>query len=261
MNLVLLQPSLRVSRDTDNLDRVRALLDRAAPILGSDDLVLLPEHILFTPEVESYESLICDLAREYGCAIVGGSHHERRKEGMVNAGAVALPGEGIVFRYTKQRPYAHERRLVQPGRFHGIWEFHGIRILVLICADFFFGDWFHQGDPPPDLVLVPAFSVSRKPDPAFSRAVWMHTAVARAYEHGAYVGISDWDHDSQVPMYSTSGTAGFADPTQELASRLFHTVPAGGVWVAHPEPSRLAAFREDRRERGFWAHDTNRSHD
>lgn len=254
MNLVLLQPALRVSQDEWNLSLMRGLLDKVAPILTSKDIILLPEHALFTHSAKVYEHAISELAGEYGCTIVGGSHHEHRSDGAVNAGAVAVPGDGVIFRYTKQRPYFHESHMVKPGHFHGLLELHGLRILILICADFFFGDWFAKLRHPPDLVLAPAFSVSRKPDPEFSRAIWMHTAVARAYEHGCHVGISDWDHGSTVPMFSTSGVAGFADPTREDPVHLFHRVPTGGIWVAHPDFQRLRSFREDRAERGFFAY-------
>jgi predicted amidohydrolase len=125
----------------------------------------------------------------------------------------------------------------------------GRRLLVLVCADFWFSDVFYRAAALPDLILVPAFSVSRKPTPDYSRALWRHLAVTRAYEFGAYVGISDWMHTNEWP--TASGVSGFADPTVIEPDALF--VPTGGEVRAYElDWTALDAFRADRMSRGFF---------
>ena len=104
----------------------------------------------------------------------------------------------------------------------------------------------------PDLVLVPALSVTRRPTSAYAQALWWHLSVCRSYEFGAYVGISDWAEGSHLPLGRPAGVAGFADPTVVQPERLFERVGGTGVLVVEPDFERLRRFRKDRIERGFF---------
>ena len=104
------------------------------------------------------------------------------------------------------------------------FDFSGRRILVTICADFWFSDLFARAGRLPDLVLVPAYSVTRKSTPDYSRSLWRHLAIARAYELGVYVGISDWGYAADAPKPSqykrvvkAIETAPPGDDAEELA--------------------------------------------
>ena len=125
-------------------------------------------------------------------------------------------------------------------------------MLVLICADFWFADVFLRAGALPDLVLVPALSVTRKPTPDYSRTLWRHLAVARAYEFGCYVGISDWGYPSELPVLFASGVAGFADPTLIEPERLFQPVGEAAIRAYPIDFLALDAFRKDREARGFF---------
>src|SRR5207244_11035847 len=144
------------------------------------------------------------------------------------------PGGAVVGRYEKVRPYAGERARVQPGRRVGEIAIAGRRILVLLCADFWFADVILGATTLPDVVLVPALSVTRKPTPEYSRALWRHLAVSRAYEYGVYVGISDWAHESELPLLPAAGVAALADPTGTDSEKLFQPLAASAL--AAPEP-------------------------
>jgi predicted amidohydrolase len=126
-----------------------------------------------------------------------------------------------------------------------------LSVLVLICADFWFSDVFYRCKKAPDVVLVPALSVTRKPTPHYSRALWEHLAVSRAYEFGAYVGISDWAYRAWPLGVSPSGVSGFADPTAVEAEALFSRT-SGDLAVHELDLGALASFRRDRMERGFF---------
>lgn len=251
MKLVLLQPQLGYS-DEDNLGRIKSALSSAPAELAHDDIVLLPERFEPMGTRTGYEQEMSELARSLGCHVVGGSHHEERASGAVNSGLVLDPEGRVVGRYDKQRPYANERSWVGPGNELGEIEIAGRRVLVLICADFWFSDLFARAERLPDLVLVPALSVTRKSTPDYSRALWRHLAVARAYEFGAFVGVSDWGYPSRLPELSASGVGGFADPTLVEPARLFAPIGDRAVAVHELDFDKLAAFRQDRVERGFF---------
>jgi predicted amidohydrolase len=251
MKLLLVQPELAYDPTADNAGVVERLVLPFASSLGPDDVVLLPEHFDLRESREVYEAGISSLARKLGCHVVGGSHHEQRGSERVNSGVVADGSGRVVLTYEKLRPYAEERSRVREGGHFGELTIGGRSVLVLICADFWFSDVIHRASTLPDVILVPALSVSRKPSPAYSRALWEHLAVARAYEFGAYVGVSDWAHISVPGLSTPSGVGGLADPTTAEAMSLYRPIGAPAR-LYELDFAALDAFRADRTSRGFF---------
>jgi predicted amidohydrolase len=252
MKLVLVQPRLSYDAQADNLGSVARLLEPLTGSLEPFDIVLLPEHVVLSTARAAYECGVSALARRLGCHVVGGSHHEDRDGQRVNAGAVSDASGQIIAGYEKLRPYAAERARVVDGQVLGELSIGGRQLLVLICADFWFSDVFYRTQALPDLVLVPAHSVSRKPTPEYSRSLWRHLAVARAYEFGVYVGISDWAYQpAPAGLLPASGVGGFADPTV-LDEAAFFAPITHGVRVYELDFAKLQAFRHDRASRGFF---------
>ena len=252
MKLVLVQPQLSYSAGTHNLQALSAQLAPFAGQLGTEDVVLLPEHVVVDATREAYQAAIAQLAQQLGCHVVGGSHHEPRGKTRVNAGAVSDSTGRIVSEYEKLRPYAGERSRVQDGEVLGELTIGRWPILVLFCADFWFSDVFSRAKVLPDLVLVPAHSVSRKPEPGYSRALWQHLAVARAYEFGVFVGVSDWAYARVPGSLPPSGVGGLADPTTTDEQHLFTPLGSSSVRSFDLDLDALEAFRADRRGRGFF---------
>ena len=260
MRLILLQPVLSAPDDAGNKAAILRLLGGPLPGPGgqpslrpsADDLLLLPEHFIFTDDPGAYDAFVAEAAALAGCTVVGGSHHRKVNGRKINYGAVVRPDGTKIAEYSKLRPYFNEQGHVGPGDSFGEFSAGGKNVLVLVCADFWYSDLVLRAKAAPDIILVPALSVSRKPDPYYSRALWRHLAVARAYEFGAYVGISDWDDASSLPKYRTSGVAGLADPVTTVPGKFFTSVDAGGATVFDLDFPAIGAFREDRRMRGFF---------
>ena len=248
MKLLLVNPRLVAGAQDANLAALRALLAPFRGSVGPNDLALLPEHHYFGAW-DTYLDEMRELAAWLGSTLIAGSMHRQVGATHLNTGAVLSADGALVTLYEKLRPYAKEREHVSPGSTRGGFGIAGRRVAVMICADFWFTDLF-VSQPMPDLVLVPALSVTRKPTPQYSQTLWRHTAVARAYEYGVFVGISDWAHDSSLPEQHTSGVTGFADPTQSEPAQLFQ--PIAGAALVDVDFSRLDAFRADRRARGFF---------
>lgn len=260
MRLILLQPVLSAHDDAGNRAAILRLLGGPLPGPGgrpslrpaADDLLLLPEHFIFTDDPGAYDAFVAEAAALAGCTVVGGSHHRKVNGRKINYGAVVRPDGTRLAEYSKLRPYFNEQSHVEPGDSFGEFSIGGKNVLVLVCADFWYSDLVLKAKAAPDIILVPALSVSRKPDPYYSRALWRHLAVARAYEFGAFVGISDWDDASSLPKYRTSGVAGLADPVTTVPGKFFTSVDAGGATVFDLDFPAIGAFREDRRMRGFF---------
>jgi predicted amidohydrolase len=253
VRLVLLQPVLEALDDARNLAAVRSAVKVVGGGLSADDLLLLPEHFVFTGDPRTYDDFVREVAALAGCTVVGGSHHRRLDGRKVNHGAVVRPDGSTVTTYSKLRPYFNEQNHVVPGDAFGEFTIAGTSVLVLVCADFWYSDLVLRAKTAPHLILVPALSVSRKPEPGYSRSLWQHLAVARGYEFGAFVGISDWDEHSVLPKYRTCGVAGLADPTTADPERFFTPVGAGRAAAAFDlDFGAVEAFRADRRMRGFF---------
>jgi omega-amidase len=250
MKLVLTQPRLSVDPGQDNFASMRRLLDAAKLALAPEDIVVLPERCDERPG-DAYRQAATTLARDLGCNLVAGSRHVDAGELRVNAGIALGPDGEVLGEYEKLRPYSAELGAVRPGRHLGELRIAGCRALVLICADFWFSDVFERCQVPPDLVLVPALSVTRH-DPGYARGLWQHLAIARAYEFGAYVGIADWAVGSETRSLAVGGAAGFANPTATDPGRFFTAAPQGGLLVVDLDLAALAAFRRDRAARGFF---------
>jgi predicted amidohydrolase len=251
MNVVVVEPALALDPDADNLGSIRAELERASVHIEPSDLLILPERFDLRPERAAYERDVSDLARERRCWVVGGSHRELTGDAYVNSGVIAAPDGAIHGTYDKLRPYAIERTWVSPGSRYGEFEIDGRNVLVLICADFWFVDLLLRCTRPPDLIAVPALSVTRESAPFYSRALWQNLAIARAYEFGTYVAISDWSHASRLPAQAAAGVSGFADPTTRDPAALFRATRAGAASF-RVDFTALDAFRRDRRDRGFY---------
>src|SRR5262245_22708863 len=210
MNVVLIQPILRAFDDRHNLETIGSLVRSAAGRTSRDDILLLPEHFTSESDPETYVEYIRSLALMSGCTVVGGSHHRLGAGQKINTGTVISPEGKLLGTYTKLRPYFNELKHVVPGDVFGEFEINGLRVLVFVCADFWYSDLLLRATVQPDLILVPSLSVSRKPSPVYSRELWHHLAITRAYEFGACIGISDWHENSVLPSYRTCSVGGFA---------------------------------------------------
>ncbi|MBN1448285.1 MAG: carbon-nitrogen hydrolase family protein [Bacteroidetes bacterium] len=252
MRLILPQPTLKAFDNDHSVDTVRRTIDAVPGGCRSEDILLLPEHAYFVDSKEAYLDILQPLARDCGCHVVGGSFHEIGGDVKRNTGAVIAPDGEVLGWYDKLRPYADERTRVNPGTRLGEFRIGDVNVLVLICADFWFSDLFLQARRLPDLVLVPALSVTRKPAPDYSRRLWRHLAISRTYEFGVLAGISDWSHGSSLPKLMTSGVGGFADTTHADPDTFYTPIPESGVLVIEPDFAALERFRRDRGDRGFY---------
>lgn len=250
MRIVLTQPSRRDGEGRSDLRRMANLLEGFGT--GPTDIVVLPELIGADAEPQAYLEDLQSLANACGAWVVGGSHMARGAAGFTNSGAVVDPDGAVVARYGKRNPYGDEAsRDVVPGEGPACFEVAGLRCMAMICADFWFPSSFAAEQGRPDVVLVSAFSTSQRPTPHMSRARWRHAAAARAYELGAFIGISDWAHPVAYPHGPSSGVAGFAHPNPRAPAQLYQRL---GTREARAFPITRDAqieLRRNRSARGF----------
>lgn len=253
MKVLLTQQRVRSEDADENFRGVAKLIERSRIRLSHDDILVLPELIGGESERKHYEKATRELACVLGCHVVGGTYHQKRRGEVVNSGVVANPLGTILATYDKLRPYGIETRLgVAPGAAVGQFEIPDCRVLVLVCADFWYSDVFlRQIRPRPDLILVPTFSISRRPSPRAARSLWRSMAIARAYEFSAYVGISDWAYPCEYHGLRSSSVAGLADPRPHNSNGFFARVGDRSLVAYEIDLPRLRDLRQYRNEHTF----------
>jgi predicted amidohydrolase len=252
MQVVVTQLGLRPADGMSAIPSAARLLQRFQGRLDANDVILLPELVGGETPTDAYEAEVRDLASRLGAWVVGGSHFAREAAGVANIGIVADPAGQIAGRFGKLNPYGDERAQVTssgPGPL--VLRMGGLSCLVMICADF----WHAEAYPPdaagPDVILVPAFSASERPTPHMARARWRHAAAARAYEHAAFVAVSDWAHPVPFGAASSSGVAGFAHPNPKAPGDLYRALGRRRAAVYPVAFEAVDDLRTDRRRRGF----------
>lgn len=252
MRVVVTQLGSRRASGASSIAEGHRLLRRFNGDVGPEDVVLLPELIGGEATSDAYDAEVQSLAAELGAWVVGGSHFARDQTGWTNSGVVADPWGRVVARYGKLNPYGGERsRGTKPGGGPVSVTIGGISCLVMICADFWHSTAFPAAGPTPDLILVPAFSASQRPQPEMARARWRHAMVARAYEFSAFIAVSDWAHPVQFDGRASSGVAGFAHPNPVRPQDLHQNLGRRRVASFDVDVSSAAELRVNRAQRGF----------
>jgi predicted amidohydrolase len=214
------------------------------------DLLLLPE--LVGGEDDSYEREVGVLAQALKAWVVGGSHRKKAGVETVNTGVVADPSGRSVAYYEKANPYGNEvTRGTTPGTGPVAFEVANMRCVVAICADFWHRDTLLVPGRRPDLILVPALSVSRHPHPQLAQARWRHLAITRAYEFASFVAISDWACSASLHGCASSGVAGFAHPNANAPSALYRPLGRRTLRAFELDLMSLEELRRDQIGRSF----------
>lgn len=125
-----------------NFRAVATLIERSRLAVSDEDVLVLPELIGGASEHKDYEQLTIDLACRIGCHVIGGTNHRKWRGNTVNSGVAVDPQGRIVAAHDKLRPYGIESRLgLCPGIEFGQFEIRGCRVLVVVCADFWYSNF------------------------------------------------------------------------------------------------------------------------
>lgn len=254
MRVVLTQPKTRL-RDGSDIHHIAGLLRKRRFRGRSDDVIVLPELVGEGNTTAQYQAAVAAMAIEFGCHVVGGSHFtdlEGGSGGSLNQGVVVDPSGGVVTHYAKANPYGGEREFSVAGTRAGArFSIGGVECMVLVCADFWHAEAYRSIRTPPEIIFVPAFSVSRKSTPNMARARWRHAMIARAFEQAAYIAVSDWAYPVGIEVRPSSGVAGLAHPDPERTSDLLRPLGRSETRIFEIDPDAGRLLREDQKSRGF----------
>jgi predicted amidohydrolase len=253
VKVFLTQLRARSEAARENFRAVAKLIGRSRHRFSPDDILVLPELIGGDSGRKDYEQSTIDLAQRIGCHVVGGTYHQTNRGTTINSGIVADSRGTIVAAYDKLRPYGIEGVLgVVPGKAVGQFEIKGCRVLILVCADFWYSKVFiRQIRPRPDLILVPTFSISRRSSPRMARSLWRSMAIARAYEFSVYVGISDWAYPCEYHGSKSCSVAGLANPRPADDKGFFDRIGDRSLVKYELDLPRLRELRRHRNEHAF----------
>lgn len=209
MNIIGLQLDIAWEDKQANFEKVRQLLQRAAPEPGS--LVALPEMFAtgFSMNVaavaEAYqgetERFLSLMAREHGVYVVAGAAMRGKSGQARNKALVFEPGGELIAFYAKMRPFTPggEAEHYAAGKQPVTWRCGGTSVAPFVCYDLRFPELFRQvaATNRPELFVV----IANWPEKRIGH--WVRLLQARAIENQAYVlGVNRVGQD---PFYSYSG--------------------------------------------------------
>jgi predicted amidohydrolase len=251
VRVVLTQPKLWL-RDGGDIERTGQSLRRRGFRGEAGDVIVLPELVGegYTPG--DYGRAIADMARGFGCHVVGGSQFAQVDGVSVNGGIVVDPSGDTIATYNKANPYGREREISQRGgRAGASFRIGGVECFVTVCADFWHAETYRQLDTQPEIIFVPAFSVSRKSSPDLARARWRHAMIARAFEQAAFIAVSDWAYPVSGGEHPSSGVAGLAHPDPASVTHLLRGLGRSQTGIFDIDFEAGRKLRADQQSRGF----------
>jgi len=140
------------------------------------DILALPEYYFVNSDEKNvihsasrHDSIldgIKSLSIKYKCLLIGGTVVVEQEDKLFNR--TYLFDNGIMLgHYDKIHPYDNEGKgRIQPGYEYKVFNFNGIRIGILICADILYPDSFKNiRGLQPDLIFVPTTSPYRENEP------------------------------------------------------------------------------------------------
>jgi predicted amidohydrolase len=234
IRVTTLQPALRWLQPMQNMHALREAAGRVASA-ATTDLLVLPEAFLGMPgELDDSgqvagqgRQFLSVLAKAIGVAVVGGTVEHRDRDGcFYNSCFVVNPAGEEIARYNKRILFSKEAESRTPGNRACVFDLHGWRVGILICADLWYPELARELCGRMDLLCVPVkSSVPSERNVAYARHLWETLALIRAVENGCAVVTSDW---AQGRHEAASGI----QPTASPVTQTYYT--SGAATVCNP---------------------------
>ena len=252
MKVALLQYPIAWADKEKNL---RLTEERIAALAGQADVAVLPEMFatgFCTDHPELAETMDGNIIRrlqavadQHGIAIVSSficwsqEPEARRQDNvrLVNRGFMIKPNAPIEIQ-DKRHLYAHggEDKFFQPAEKRHIFEYKGVKILLLVCYDLRFPVWArNQSGSDYDIILV----VANWPDIRIQ--YWDALIAARATENQCYIAAVNCVGDDGMGMHYNGHSVAYDTRLQPIVS---FSDDEEGTKIAEFDIDKLHHFRE-----------------
>ena len=252
MKIALLQYPIAWADKATNL---RLTEERIAALAGKADVAVLPEMFatgFCTDHPELAETMDGDIIRrlqaaadQSGVAIVSSFICWSQAPGtksqdnvrLVNRGFMIKPNAPIEIQ-DKRHLYAHggEDKFFQPAQKRHIFEYKGVKILLLVCYDLRFPVWArNQSGSDYDIILV----VANWPDIRIQ--YWDALIAARATENQCYIAAVNCVGDDGMGLHYNGHSVAYDTRLQPIAS---FADDEEGTKIADFDIAKLHHFRE-----------------
>lgn len=252
MKIALLQYPIAWADKETNL---RLAEERIAALAGKADVAVLPEMFatgFCTDQPELAETMDGDIIRrlqavadQHGIAIISSFICWSQEPGtrsqdnvrLVNRGFMIKPNAPIEIQ-DKRHLYAHggEDLFFQPAEKRHIFEYKGVKILLLVCYDLRFPVWArNQSGSDYDIILV----VANWPDIRIQ--YWDALIAARATENQCYIAAVNCVGDDGMGLHYNGHSVAYDTRLQPIVS---FADDEEGTKIAEFDIDKLHHFRE-----------------
>lgn len=177
-----------------NMENVEKMAMKVVENEKNVDLIMFHEACLESgTDLDSFDKETSDKIHEFwkGIAIKAGTNIlagrlERREDGVYNQATVYAPDGSVLADYSKIHLYNKERETIVPGSELSIFELNGMKIGIMICADFGFPE-LARAYAVKGCHLIAVSSSWAYPDDD----LWTICNQARSSENGVYVASVD----------------------------------------------------------------------
>jgi omega-amidase len=200
-----------------NFQKVWRLLEHSSPASGG--MIVLPEMFstgfsldlskTHTTGAGTEAAFCAELARQFGCCVVGGFVDATANRAGNFAAAFSPDGE--IVRYQKRRPFtgAGEQECHAPGSSAVVFKWGGLTVAPLVCYDLRFPELFREA-----LALGANAFIVIAAWPSRRTEHWLTLLRARAIENQAFViGVN---RTGKEPQFSYNGRSAIVDPQGAL---------------------------------------------
>ena len=246
MKIALLQHPIAWADKETNLHLAE---QRIAALAGKADVAVLPEMFatgFCTDHPELAETMDGDIIRrlqavadQHGIAIVSSFICLPTPNAkLVNRGFMVMPNLSTVQIQDKRHLYAHggEDKFFQPAQKRHIFEYKGVKILLLVCYDLRFPVWArNQSGSDYDIILV----VANWPDIRIQ--YWDALIAARATENQCYIAAVNCVGDDGMGLHYNGHSVAYDTRLQPIVS---FADDEEGTKIAEFDIDKLHHFRE-----------------
>jgi predicted amidohydrolase len=230
-------------------------------------LTVLPEYAWGNYSTEDINQDISEIQRSLldNQLVVFGTSFRNSTQGNYNSAIVVTKKTINYVDKTRVLDHENSHRGIRNGSNLQAFDFMGLKIAIVICADLWDSDLLNQliNIKHADILLVPSMTVVANGHGNYAKVQWHSLAITRSREYLIPIAVAD--HHSNGKEYSVGGATCIANPARKSAemqtSDDFLSLPENGKAIEIIDLNAVNVYREYRIQKGLFSSQKKSSSD